>query len=66
MKTVVITAAFDGYPDGRTKRPFVAGEEPTLSDTYADLLIGKGLAREAETTTEAAAAKPAGRKERSK
>lgn len=47
MKTVTITAAFAGYPNGRTKRDFVEGEEAELSNEFADLIIGKGLAREA-------------------
>lgn len=43
MKTVTILANFDGYPHGK-KRSFTAGERPQLPDTYADLLVDKGLA----------------------
>ena len=46
MKTVSITAGFTGYPNGKDKRHFVQGEEPELSDAYADLLVGKQLATE--------------------
>lgn len=44
MKTVVITESFEGYPNGK-KVAFAAGEELTLSDAYADLIVGKGHAR---------------------
>jgi hypothetical protein len=45
MKTVVIDAGFTGYPAGK-KRHFAIGEEPELSNEFADLIIGKGLAHE--------------------
>lgn len=44
MKTVQITETFTGYPNDK-KRVFVEGEEPDLSDEYADLIVGKGHAR---------------------
>ena len=46
MKTVHITEDFAGYPNGKTRRDFVKGEEPELANDYADLLIDKELARE--------------------
>lgn len=46
MKTVQIIEPFTGYPNGKDKRDFVVNEEPELSNEYADLLIGKDLARE--------------------
>lgn len=46
MKTVRITETFDGYPNGKDEVRFVKGEEPTLSDAFAALVIGKGLAKE--------------------
>lgn len=55
MKTVEIVRTFDGYPTGKDERRFTAGEQPELSNDYADLLIAKGLAREARATTKAAA-----------
>ena len=59
MKTVEIVRTFDGYPTGKDERRFTAGEQPELSNDYADLIIAKGLAREAKATTKAAApAKP--------
>ena len=59
MKTVEITQTFTGYPNEKDKRVFTEGEEAELSNDYADLVIGKGLAREkvAPPTTKAAAAK---------
>lgn len=45
MKTVAITAGFTGYPAGK-KRHFAKGDEPELSNEFADLLVDKGLARE--------------------
>lgn len=46
MKTVRILETFDGYPNGTDEERFVAGETPTLSDDFADLIVGKGLAKE--------------------
>lgn len=46
MKTIHITEAFAGYPNGKNKRDFAVGEEPELSNEYADLIVGKGLGRE--------------------
>ncbi|MCE4223399.1 hypothetical protein HCU64_06515 [Methylobacterium sp. C25] len=46
MKTVRITETFDGYPNDKDERRFTAGDEPELSDKFADLIIGKGLAKE--------------------
>ena len=45
MKAVEITAPFTGYPNGK-KREFAAGEKPELANDYADLIVGKELARE--------------------
>lgn len=50
MKHVVITQSFDGYPagakEGSRRESFAAGEEREVSDTFGDLIIEKGLARE--------------------
>ena len=46
MKTVTILENFASYPNGKTKRDFVTGEQADLSDSHADLLISKGHARE--------------------
>ncbi|GEP11129.1 hypothetical protein [Methylobacterium gnaphalii] len=46
MKTVRITETFDGYPNGKDERRFTKGDEPEVSDAFADLIIGKGLAKE--------------------
>lgn len=54
MKTIHITAAFTGYPNGK-RRDFAEGEEPELANDYADLIIGKQLARD---ITPAAATEP--------
>lgn len=45
MKSVEITVGFTGYPNGK-KRQFAPGETPELANDYADLIIGKDLARE--------------------
>ena len=55
MKTVEILRNFDGYPTGKDERRFTAGEQPELSNEYAALLIAKGLAKEVNGTTKAAA-----------
>ncbi len=52
MKTVEITAGFTGYPNDK-KRHFAKGDEPELADAYADMLIGKGLAREPKAAASA-------------
>lgn len=46
MKTIHITEGFTGYPNGKDKREFAVGEEPELANDYAELILGKGLARE--------------------
>jgi hypothetical protein len=51
MKTVHILEPFTGYPNGKSKRDFAKGEEPELSNEYADLVIAKGHAREAVAET---------------
>lgn len=58
MKQIIILESFDGYPDGR-KRSFVAGSVAELPDAYAELVVGKGLAREAAPETEPSVTKPA-------
>lgn len=54
MKTVTILSDFSSYPNGKDERAFRDGETPELSNEHADLLIAKGLAREAKGTTKAA------------
>lgn len=46
MKTLRITETFDGFPNGKDEVRFTKGEEPTVSDAFAELIIGKGLAKE--------------------
>ncbi|WP_264045518.1 hypothetical protein [Methylobacterium flocculans] len=46
MKTVRITETFDGFPNGKDEVRFTKGEEPTVSVAFADLIVGKGLAKE--------------------
>ncbi|MBX5238622.1 hypothetical protein [Rhizobium sp. NLR22b] len=41
---IIPTQDFDGYPDGINKRSFQAGVEATVSEGYAKLLTGKGVA----------------------
>ncbi|KQQ13282.1 hypothetical protein ASF53_13995 [Methylobacterium sp. Leaf123] len=53
MKTVTILSDFSSYPNGKDERVWKTGEEAELSNEHADLLVGKGLAKEAK------AAKPA-------
>ena len=57
MKTVRITESFTGYPAGK-KRDFTAGEEVELANDFADIIVGKGHAREIEAPA-APAGKPA-------
>lgn len=45
MKTVRISEGFHAYPNGK-KRDFAEGETPELSNDFADLIVGKGLATE--------------------
>lgn len=51
MKTVQILSDFSSYPNGKDERAFRTGEEPELSNEHAELLIGKGLAKEVKATT---------------
>lgn len=57
MKTVHITEAFDGYPhgakQGSKRHSYAVGDEPEVSNEFADLIIGKGLAREKPAETRA-------------
>lgn len=50
MKTVTIIESFDGYPqgakEGARRESFAKGETREVSDTFGDLILGKGLARE--------------------
>jgi len=46
MKTIRITETFDGFPNGKDEVRFCKGEEPTVSNDFADLIVGKGLAKE--------------------
>ncbi|HVI28855.1 hypothetical protein [Hansschlegelia sp.] len=47
MKTVRITESFTGYPAGK-KRSFTAGEEVQVANDFAELIVGKGHAKEIE------------------
>ncbi|MHC2016310.1 hypothetical protein [Methylobacterium sp. CM6247] len=48
MKTIRITETFDGYPNGKDEKRFTKGDEPEVSNEFADLLVEKGLAKEIE------------------
>lgn len=45
MRRVLITTAFEGYPDGK-RQAFAVGETPRLADAFADMIVSKGLAKE--------------------
>ena len=45
MKTVEIIKGFEGYPNDK-RRHFAKGEEVELANDFADMIVGKGLARE--------------------
>lgn len=47
MTTVEIVESFTGYP-GKAPVHFAKGDRPTVSDSFAELIIGKGHARLAE------------------
>lgn len=47
MRSVHILEPFTGYPSGK-KRDFDIGEEPEVPNDFADLIVGKGHAREIE------------------
>lgn len=60
MRTIKAVEPFTGYPSGR-KRSFEKGQEVEVPDDFADLVIGKGHAKEAEPKEEAAPVAPAKR-----
>lgn len=67
MRTVRITESFSGFPQGgkEGEKPvlFTAGEEVEVSNTFADLIVGKGHAREVTpVTAEEPAEKPSSRR----
>jgi ribosomal protein L9 len=49
MKSVEIIDTFDGYPASK-KVSFTKGEIVEVSDSYADILVAKGLAKETTKT----------------
>ena len=51
MKTVEILVGHTGYPNGKDARHFAKGEEAELANDYADMIIGKSLAREKPAAT---------------
>jgi hypothetical protein len=52
--SIKITENFTGYPDGKKRRDFVAGETPSdLPEAYAELLVTKGHAVRQETEARA-------------
>ena len=63
MKTVEILVGHTGYPNGKDKRHFAEGEEAELANDYADMIIGKHLAREKPATTPTPKAAPAKQKD---
>ena len=46
MKTVKILESFEGWPTGKAPVNYVAGEEVEVSNDFADLITGKGHAKE--------------------
>lgn len=54
MRTVAILEDFTGYPSGK-KTAFVKGAEPSVPDTFADLIVAKGHARDKVTPAPAKA-----------
>lgn len=49
MKTVKILENFEGWPTGKAPVNYVAGEEVEVSNDFADLIVGKGHAKEVAT-----------------
>lgn len=45
MRMIHILEPFTGYPSGK-KRDFEKGDEPEVPNDFADLVVGKGHARE--------------------
>lgn len=48
MRKVKILEKFEGYPDSKKKHVYEKGSEHEVSDTFADLIIGKKHAKAAE------------------
>lgn len=46
MKTVKILENFEGWPTGKAPVNYAAGEEVEVSNDFADLITGKGHAKE--------------------
>jgi hypothetical protein len=63
MRTVKITESFEGYPsgakEGSKRQVFTKGEEVEVPATFADLIVGKGHAREIEGAAAASEASEA-------
>lgn len=53
MARVVPTENFDGYPDNVTRTAYQAGVEATVPESYAKLLVAKGLAERVKKAPEA-------------
>ena len=41
---VLITVAFEGYPDGLTRTHYAAGKQETVPEDFGHMIIDKGLA----------------------
>lgn len=68
MKTVKVLENFEGWPTGTAPVNYVAGEEVEVSNDFADLIVGKGHAKEVVRKAAAAdeeAPKASGKKEQS-
>lgn len=50
MKTVKVLENFEGWPTGKAPVNYVAGDEVEVSNDFADLIIGKGHAKEVAST----------------
>ncbi|ACL58948.1 hypothetical protein [Methylobacterium nodulans] len=46
MKTVKILESFEGWPTGQAPVRYVAGQQVEVSNEFADLIVGKGHAKE--------------------
>jgi len=55
MRDVIITTAFDYYPDGKVREAFAVGRRLPVDDDLAGQWVAKGLARYADAVAEGVA-----------
>jgi hypothetical protein len=63
MRTVKILESFEGWPDGKSPKNFVQGDEVEVANDFADLIIGKGHAKEVSGKAAAKEAPAAAKKD---